>query len=1023
MRSKLLILALVLSTASFVTAAPFQVDLSANGAVEPGWIDWNTGGKVDNVDVEKRFQNQADFDNDFTIKFVKIDARNRAQMNDAVPLHDLLEDAFKESNPFTMTFVGLAPGMYTMTTYSHDTNEDVVNDDGTLNITLKDADGSRLVVDHLQQSWGPNPTAVGSATFTFRSDGSDVVLTFADNNDGIHNEAYLNGFVLDVAVEPTKASEPQPADKALDIPLDVVLGWTASDSAAATDGHNVFFSTNLDEVKNGAAAAARGGVTLPEFDVKGLPFALEYGTTYYWRIDEGGNAKGWSTGTVWSFTTEPVAYIVPQKAITATASSSLSSDTTPAKTVDGSGLDADRHSSDMNHMWLAASGQSQPAWIQYEFDKVYCLREMWVWNYNQIVETIVGFGLKDVLIEYSTDGATWTPLAENTEFARAPGMANYAHNTTVAFGDIPVKYVRIAAKTSWGGGNQYGLSEVRFYYLPVQAREPQPVSGAAGVGPEVVLGWRAGRQAASHNVYLSTSQEQVRTGAAPVKTVNDTSFDAGTLELGTTYFWRVDESNSVETPAAWTGDVWSFSTTEFLAVDDFDSYGDAEGSRVYETWVDGWGTTNNGSQVGYAGAPFAEQKIVHGGKQSMPLAYDNAGKAFSEAKRTFDAPQDWTRAGVKALAIHFQGKSDNAPGKLYAKINNTKIVYDGDEADITRPLWTQWNIDLASAGGNLGSIASLTIGVESAGAGLVFVDDVQLYPSRCVADLRSPGADLNDDCAVDYLDLQIMAKDWLEGDSTLPTAAAASMATGLLAHYKLDGDVLDSSGSNLNGTLSGNPAYTAGIAGQAMTFDGTDDYVDCTNNVKWDGITDKLSVAAWIRVDIFDVAYQPIVTKGDSSWRIARNSEANGVQWRVNGPTPTFRINGETNVNDGEWHHVAGTYDGATAWLFVDGKPEAPLATTGVAAKNTAKVFIGGNSEQAARLWKGSIDDVRIYTRTLTEAEVRYLADKTPGDGKLYLPVASPAELSATEPVNKRSVNLKDFSELADGWLDMQLWP
>ena len=345
-------------------------------------------------------------------------------------------------------------------------------------------------------------------------------MTFADNNDGIHNEAYLNGFILDVAIDPAKASDPQPADKAVNIPLGVVLGWTAADSAAATNGHNVFFSKNLDEVKNGAPAAARGAVTLPEFDTKSLPFTLEYGTTYYWRIDEGSSAKGWSTGTVWSFTTEPFANAVPKAAITATASSSFSDDTTPSKTVDGSGLTGDTHSNAPNDMWLAASGQSQPAWIQYEFNKVYCLHEMWVWNYNQIVEPIVGFGLKNVLIEYSTDGTTWTPLAENTEFARAPGAGNYAHNTTVAFGDVPAKYVRITAKTSWGGGAQYGLSEVRFYFLPVQARAPQPASDAADIGPEVVLSWRAGRWAAAHDVYLSTSQEEVQTGTAPVQTVN-----------------------------------------------------------------------------------------------------------------------------------------------------------------------------------------------------------------------------------------------------------------------------------------------------------------------------------------------------------------------------------------------------------------------------------------------------------------------------------------------------------------------
>ncbi len=1003
-------------------AAPLKVDLSANGQVEPGWIDWNTNGKADNANFEKRFQNQVDFDDDFTIKFIKVDSRNRKAMDDSVPLHDLLEDAFKESDPFTMTIVGLAPGVYTLTTYDHDTNEDVVNDDGTLNITLKDADGTRLVADHVQQTWGPKPATVCSVTFTFRSDGSDIVLTFADNNDGIHNEAYLNGFILDRAVEPGKATGPQPADKAVDVTRDVTLRWTPAETAATTNGHKIFLSKNADDVKNSTPGADRGFTTDPLFETLSLSAPLEFGTTYYWRIDEGSATKGYAAGTVWSFTTEPYAYPIPGQSITATASGSLNDKSTPNKTIDGSGLDAgDLHSTVDSDMWLA--GGTPPAWIQYQFDKIYCLYELWVWNYNQTVEPIVGFGIKDVLIEVSVDGAIWTPLAPSTQFARAPGAAGYAHNTTIAFGGVPAQFVRISTKSSWGGGSQAGLSEVRFFYVPVQAREPQPAANAAGTGPDVTLSWRVGRQAASHAVYLSTDPQAVQNGTTPVVHPSTAALDAGTLNLATTYYWRVDEVNTVNTPATWVGSVWSFTTPEFLAVDDFESYTDAEGKRVYEAWVDGWGTNNNGSQVGYANAPFAEQKIVNSGKQSMPLAYNNTTAAFSEATRAFDTPQDWTRAGIKALAVHFRGEPNNTGGQVYMKINNTKLVYTGDTGDIRKTRWTQWNIDLASLGGSLQKVAKLTIGVEGAGQGRIYVDDLRLYPSRCVAAQNHIEGDLNNDCVVDYRDLDLMASDWLKHDSSLATAPAAPSSTGLLAQYKLDGNVLDSSGNNLNGTIMGNPAFTPGIAGQALIFDGGGDYVDCTNNVKWDAIADKITVSAWFRVDVFDVTYQPIVTKGDSSWRIARNGETNGLQWRCNGPNPTFRINGTVNVNDGEWHHAAGTYDGANAWLYVDGKLDGTMATAGPIAKNTQKVFLGGNSEQAARLWKGSIDEVRIYSRALTEAEVRYLADRTPGDGKLYVPLTSPAELYSAEPANQKSVNLKDFAKLAANWLDMQLWP
>ena len=1004
-------------------ATPLKVDLSANGTVESGWFDWNTGGSADNANFEKRFQNQTDFDDDFTIKFTKVDARNRATVDASIPLRNVLADAFKEADPFTMTIVGLAPGVYTLTTYDHDPKEDVVNDDGTLNITVKDADGTRLVANHVQQSWGPKPAVVCSVTFTFRSDGSDVVITFADNNDGIHNEAYLNGFILDRAVEPGKASAPQPADKTTDVLRDVILHWTAAETAAASNGHKVYLGKNLDDVKNGAAAADRGFTTDPVFDAAGLPTPLEFGTTYYWRIDEGSAAKGYTAGYVWSFTTEPYAYPIPSKSITATASGSLNDKATPNKTIDGSGLDlSDRHSTNDSDMWLA--GGPQPAWILYKFDKVYSLQEMWVWNYNQTVESIVGFGMKDVAIEYSADGVVWTPLAPSTQFARAPGAATYMHNTTIAFGGVAAQFVRITPKSSWSGGSTCGLSEVRFYYVPVQAREPQPAASATGIGPEVTLSWRAGRTAASHNVYLSTDPQAVQNATAPVVHPTTAAFEAGTLSLATTYYWRVDEVNAANATASWAGSVWSFSTPQFLAVDDFESYTDAEGHRVYEAWIDGWGTNNNGSQVGYPAAPFAEQKLVNGGKQSMPMLYNNAtaAAAFSEATRTFGTPQDWTRAGIKALVVYFRGDPNNTGGQVYVKINNTKVVYDGT-GSITKTPWVQWNIDLGSLGSSLRSVTKLSIGVEGSGKGLIYVDDVRLYPSRCVASLKHITGDLNNDCVVDYQDLDIMANDWLKGDSTLAAPSAAPSTTGLVAYYKLDGNALDSSGNNLNGTVIGNPVFTPGIFGQALTSDGTGDYVDCTNNVKWDAIANSITVSAWFRVDVFDVTYQPIVTKGDSSWRIARNSETDNLQWRCNGPNPTFRINSVAAVNDHEWHHVAGTYDGTMARLYVDGRLDGTLATTGAIAKNTQKVLLGANSEQTARLWKGSIDEVQIYTRALTEPEVRYLADQTPGDGKLYLPLRSLADLYDAEPVNQKSVNLKDFAQLAKKWLDRQLWP
>jgi hypothetical protein len=91
---------------------------------------------------------------------------------------------------------------------------------------------------------------------------------------------------------------------------------------------------------------------------------------------------------------------------------------------------------------------------------------MWVWNYNQLGEPDNGFGAKDVTIEVSTDGTTWTALGGVTEFAQATGEPNYVYNTTVDFGGVLAKYIRLNIQSNWGDTNSSGLSEVWFFYIP-----------------------------------------------------------------------------------------------------------------------------------------------------------------------------------------------------------------------------------------------------------------------------------------------------------------------------------------------------------------------------------------------------------------------------------------------------------------------------------------------------------------------------------------------------------------------------
>jgi len=215
--------------------------------------------------------------------------------------------------------------------------------------------------------------------------------------------------------------------------------------------------------------------------------------------------------------------------------------------------------------------------------------------------------------------------------------------------------------------------------------------------------------------------------------VSQTSYAPSSLDLGKTYYWKINEVNMAETPTMLDGDIWNFTISEFIIVDEFELYNDLdpddpESNRIFNTWIDGYEQPTNGSVVGYAIPPFTEQVIVHSGNQSMPLSYDNTGgAAYSEAERTFAVGQNWTKAGATTFVLYFHGTEGNT-GQLYVKVDGSKVAYDADAGDIAKPQWNQWNIDLASLGVNLQNVTKLAIGIDGNGAtGTLYIDDIRLY--------------------------------------------------------------------------------------------------------------------------------------------------------------------------------------------------------------------------------------------------------------------------------------------------------
>ena len=209
-----------------------------------------------------------------------------------------------------------------------------------------------------------------------------------------------------------------------------------------------------------------------------------------------------------------------------------------------------------------------------------------------------------------------------------------------------------------------------------------------------------------------------------------------------------------------------------------------------------------------------------------------------------------------------------------------------------------------------------------------------------------------------------------------------SLSTGsLVAWWKLDdssGDLAVDSGPNhIDGATLGDPSWTDGVLGGALQFDGDGDYIDLSNHTDFD-LTGQITVSAWIKVDAFDKDWQTIIAKGDSSWRLQRNRGNDALEFSCTGlPVPGSNygsIYGKTNVNDGQWHHALGTYDGSRISLYVDGRQDVSADVKGSIKTNDQSVYIGENAEKPGRFWNGLIDDVRIYSYALSADEVKTLA-------------------------------------------------
>jgi len=204
-------------------------------------------------------------------------------------------------------------------------------------------------------------------------------------------------------------------------------------------------------------------------------------------------------------------------------------------------------------------------------------------------------------------------------------------------------------------------------------------------------------------------------------------------------------------------------------------------------------------------------------------------------------------------------------------------------------------------------------------------------------------------------------------------SSESSLTSGLVAHHTFDGPRLntttstDSSGEGNDGTLTNGPVPVLGKLGQALSFDGSDDYVNISS---LPAMTNGGSICAWSKL-ISNGSYPQVVAynSGGKYWELRYNGDTRIPELLWNYSTPGEALASEA-VSLGEWNHLCGTASSGVVTLYVNGEQKAQASGGTYAAPSAIQL---GRRYGGGFPFPGSIDEVRIYNRALSPAEVLQL--------------------------------------------------
>jgi hypothetical protein len=632
---------------------------------------------------------------------------------------------------------------------------------GTVNVTLRWTPGETAAEHHVYIGENADDVANGTPDTDM---GTTTAAEFSGYTWELGKKYYWRvdeveadgttvypGVVWSFTVSAKYASSPVPANGAILVDPNDVLSWIPGSAAVSRSVYLGTDPANLPRVSYGQTATT--------YD----PPTLEYGMTYYWRVDES-DASTTYTGEVWSFKTKPLIEItdpdfagfwnfdedengtaidwsgndrhgtimgdpahvegyslgalsfdgiddrvdVPQPFngdLTMMAwikTATPGADGTTAS--DGTGLFWSNHANGGDHFVAAVLGTK----LAFETGpggnpNTTSARDIVTGDWVHVAVTRNGSSLVQLYIDGGLD-STGTHTGDTNVWAN-PRIVIGANPLTSRYFQGEIDEVRAYRRVL----TPEEIAEVMRGNL-LLAWNPRPAVGeVVDVRSTEPLSWSPGDGAAQHDVYFGTDEAAVVAATPDTAGIYkgrqaEAAFSlAEPLQWLQTYYWRVDEVGADGTVA--TGRTWMFTVADYLLVDTFESYTNDSPNRVFQTWIDGYGFSeddyfpsgNPGNGTGAAlghniwspdttYTTIMETRIVHGGKQSMPFYYDNRSpdtQYKSEADRKWAVAQDWTLGDVDTLQLFFRGNPvdfvEDASGNIRMSGAGTDIWYAADE--------------------------------------------------------------------------------------------------------------------------------------------------------------------------------------------------------------------------------------------------------------------------------------------------------------------------------------------------------